>query len=556
MESFLKNTKLTKNCDLTQCKTNTECGQDSSVLQESDFPPIPGSAPLASLTLKAAVSSPWNRSSHASPCSTSSAKSALSYDRAQSQKLKKKSSQKTKAKGTAKWVAKTTTKAAAVLSGCADAMGEKQGTIDTLKAIIREQQDVINETQETKEEPEPPVVHPPPIEGNCWVTYHDPVRTCGWVGWLARKAEQIVKIPTVAAIRIGSRLDDVVGGPVTYVAERVRAFVAPIAEHMLELTNLEMDSHVNECSPLGRHALFGDAEIFIRNTLGIPDDTGKIPLGRYRLISYTRVPTPASFQNPSLHSGAKIINTRTTIGLYDVQEQATTKHSRVMAFTELARQLSAKTHTSEAMRITTINKMTFNALSSLPNDADKTPVLTAGTKLMAQLYGVDINTALHDRDALNFGGGGFSMLVTQSLTLLATDTALERSLFASLNRLAQALKSKWLSMYLPSVAYLSARLGPYFAGWHHRLLTAIIRPLCWLAACTDTVVSSLTKMCGFLWNSRISPKHGFAYISRHCSLAILKNMKNSSIAALTRKREKPNFWISFQKIYSSALGMT
>ena len=453
---------------------------------------------------------------------------------------RKKEPKRHDSKGGKKWAVKTTQKATAVLAGAADALAEKTGSCDALKEIIAEQKEELK-ANEVKEDPnvakpskvasasaEPadkPPSHLPPIEGAEWVTYHDPDRKSGLFGKFCRAVELSVRLPTQVGLRVARRVDDVFGGYGARAIELVQPYL-PKADDLsaLEVPVEILHKYLPQTSALPVGMLCKDVEIFTRSLFGIVDDTGKIPLGRYRLQRYTRLVNKEKYYAPTMLNGAQISQTRTTIGHYEVQSSGTTQQLHVFAYTELARQLAVKYPTSEAKRAATIEQQTFNSLAPLLVDADTLPHVVSGTKLMAKLFGLDFTTAVRDFVPQNFQGAGFSGCAAQILTLLATDTALEKYLFAQSSRLARSLMSRLRQTCFTVGAWLNAQSARLLTGTQLRLLMGATLLQYWRDVCIDTVVSKSRKIPRFWRSLKFMRAIGARQTSYPWPLMTFKNM--------------------------------
>jgi len=377
--------------------------------------------------------------------------------------------------------------------------------------------DALAEVKEEKrqEESHSPAVKPPEpkslIEGGNWVTYHDPTRKPGWTGWLLRGAEQLIKLPSLAALRVASRVDSAFGGAGAYVAGRLNKLVphctAAVAQRV-EISALK--ARYSQLQALPTSKLMGDIELFVRDTFSVVDDTGFVPCGRYRLVEYCNTSVPTNYEAPTLLSGAKISETPTTLGIYEIQAKGTCSSQRVLAYTEIARQLSVKNPLNEAKRVQAIEKQTFNALSPVYVDADLIPFAVAGTKIMARLFGIDLNTHWEKVLKEDFHSGGLSQCTSQILTILVMDTELERSLFALLSLAVGTSVSgtkKTASMIGRSCSGL---LGLSSSAMLYLYRMPVIPRPSWLAVSTGTAEYNLLETMNGFADSDLLPAAGFA----------------------------------------------
>lgn len=404
------------------------------------------------------------------------------------------------------WKPRAAKNAEAVAKSANELVHQLAGAHDALTAVKEEKkEEELHSTQ--PEPPEPKTL----VEGGAWVTYHDPTRKPGWTGWLLRGAEQLIKLPSLAALRVATRVDSAFGGAGAYVAERMNKLVphcVAAAANRVEISALK--ARYSQLQALPTSKLMGDIEIFVRDTFSIVDDTGCIPCGRYRLVEYCNTSVPTNYEAPTLLSGAKISETPTTLGIYEIQAKGTCSSQRVLAYTEIARQLSVKNPLNEAKRVQAIEKQTFNALSPVYVDADLIPYAVAGTKIMARLFGIDLNAHWERVLKEDFQSGGLTQCTSQILTIMVMDTELERSLFALLNlavRTSMSGTKATARMIGKSCKGLWVRSSSAMLYLYR--MPVIPRPS-WLAVCTGTAEYNLLKTKINCADSDLLPVLGFA----------------------------------------------
>lgn len=348
------------------------------------------------------------------------------------------------------------------------------------------------------------------IEGGAWVTYHDPTRKPGWTGWLLRGAEQLIKLPSLAALRVATRVDSAFGGAGAYVAGHINKLVPHCAAAVANRVDMPaIKARYSQLQALPTSKLFGDIEIFVRDTFSIVDDTGCVPCGRFRLVEYCNTSVPTNYEAPTLLSGAKISETPTTLGIYEIQAKGTCSSQRVLAYTEIARQLSVKNPLSEVKRVQAIEKQTFNALSPVYVDADLIPFAVAGTKIMARLFGIDLNTHWERVLKEDFHSGGLVQCTSQVLTILVMDTELERSLFALLSLAVRTSVSG-----IKQTAFLIGKscrglLGLSSSAMLYLYRMPVIPRPSWLVVSTGTAEYNLRKTMIDCADSDLLPALGF-----------------------------------------------